>query len=205
MKVLVVRAHPLDSRHSRSMQMADAFVEALTASHDDAVVHEVRPYLDVVPEIDVDLLTAWRSLGAGTAFEDLPATQQAKLTLLDSYTQDFLDADLVVLANPLWNLSVPTRLKAWIDTVIVAGKTFRYTETGAPEGLVPGKKLVHLQASGSDFGLQDPAATYIKAVFSFIGCEVSQVAAGGMDHDPDRAEEIMADALSQVRELARSF
>lgn len=204
-RVLVIRAHPLESHQSRSMSMTDVFVEEYQSKHPDAQLSQVRLYERAIPEIDLDMLTAWKELGEGEHFSHLSTQQQNKLTLFDSYTQRFQEAEVVVIANPLWNLSIPTRLKAWIDTVVVAGKTFRYNEAGEAEGLVPGKKVVHLQASGGHFDAQDPACQYVKGVFSFLGCEVTQVVAEGMDHQPDQAEAIMAEAFERVRAAARSL
>ena len=117
MRALIVRAHPLDPSKSRSMTMADAFVEELTAHRPDTVVDDVRLYETAVPEIDLDMMTGWERLRAGEHFSHLTGAQQNKLALFDQYTKQFQAADLVVIANPLWNLSVPTRLKAWIDTI----------------------------------------------------------------------------------------
>ncbi|QOQ38260.1 FMN-dependent NADH-azoreductase [Trueperella pecoris] len=205
MRILVVRAHPLDATISRSMQLADAFLDAFTDSHPDADIQDLRLYDVAVPEIDVDLLTGWRALRGGTAFSQLSESQQNKITLFNTHTQNFLDADVVVIANPLWNLSIPTRLKAWIDTVVVAGKTFRYSKTGQPEGLAHGKRVVHLQSSGGHFNAQDPASQYIDTILGFLGCKVTTLTAEGMDHEPDRAEEIMADAVERARQLAASL
>lgn len=204
-RVLVIRAHPLESNQSRSMTMTDAFVEKYQELHPDAQIVQTRLYETAIPEIDLDMLTGWKELQGGEHFSHLTNAQQNKLTLFNGYTQRFLEADVVVIANPLWNLSVPTRLKAWIDTVVVAGKTFRYLDTGEAVGLVPGKKVVHLQASGGIFGAQDPACQYIRGVFGFLGCDVTEVTAEGMDHEPHRAEEIMEDALRRVREAAESL
>lgn len=205
MRALIIRAHPLDPSKSRSMTMADAFVEELTAHRPDTVVDDVRLYETAVPEIDLDMMTGWERLRAGEHFSHLTGAQQNKLALFDQYTKQFQSADLVVIANPLWNLSVPTRLKAWIDTICRAGMTFRYTAEGEAEGLVTDKTVVHLQASGGHFGQQDPASLYIAGMFQFLGCTTHTLAAEGMDHEPDRAAEIMEEALRRVRELARSL
>lgn len=205
MRALIIRAHPLDPSKSRSMTMADVFVEELTAHRPDTVVDDVRLYETAVPEIDLDMMTGWERLRAGEHFSHLTGAQQNKLALFDQYTKQFQSADLVVIANPLWNLSVPTRLKAWIDTICRAGVTFRYTAEGEAEGLVTDKTVVHLQASGGHFGQQDPASLYIAGMFQFLGCTTHTLAAEGMDHEPDRAAEIMEEALRRVRELARSL
>ena len=72
-------------------------------------------------------------------FETLSENQQQKVARFNELTDQFLSADKVVIANPMWNLNVPTRLKAWVDTINVAGKTFQYTAEG-PKPLTSGKK-----------------------------------------------------------------
>ena len=204
MKLLVVRAHPLDSSKSRSMQMADAFVAGFRETHPDSMVQDVNLYSVAVPEIDLDLLSGWGALREGEHFSHLSAMQQAKLTLFENYTMQFLSSDLIVVANPLWNLSIPTRLKAWIDTVCRAGVTFRYDEQGRAVGLAGGRKVIHLQSSGGHFGGKDPASEYMRTIFNFIGCDFDAFASEGVDHEPDRADEIMAETLQKVTEMGRN-
>ncbi len=81
MKLLVVRAHPLGSDRSRTMQLADAFVAGFRQSHPDALVEDINLYAAAVPEIDLDLLTGWDAPKAGEPFVHLGPMQQAKLTL----------------------------------------------------------------------------------------------------------------------------
>ena len=81
MKLLVVRAHPLDSSKSRSLQMADAFVAGFRETHPDSMVQDVNLYSVAVPELDLDLLSGWGALREGEHFSHLSAMQQAKLTL----------------------------------------------------------------------------------------------------------------------------
>lgn len=205
-KLLVIRAHPLSSESSQSMRLTDEFVRVYTDTHPDDDVLEQQLYNLAVPEIDLDLLNAWKKLEDSVPFVRLDEVEQNKVTLFSGYTDQFLAMDKIVIANPLWNLQVPTRLKAWIDCVCVAGRTFRYTEAGEAEGLVRGKKLLHIQTAGAVYGGNDPASQYIKGMFTFLGVEdVQYLAAEGMDHDPARADDIMADALRRVADAARAF
>ena len=205
-KLLVVRAHPLTSEFSRSMQLTDEFVRAYAETHPGDDVLDLNLYDRAVPEIDLDLLSARQKLGSGVPFGHLDQREQLKVTLFDGYTSQFLNVDKIVVANPLWNLNVPTRLKAWIDTIAVAGQTFRYTEDGVAVGLVHGKRAVHIQTSGGVFEGLDPASLYVKTIFTFLGVEdFQQVFAEGMDHDPEHAGEIVAVALERVRDVAAAF
>lgn len=204
--LLVVRAHPLQAPVSRSMRLTDAFTESYAANHPQDTIEDLRLYDITVPEIDLDLLRGWRALRHQEPFTSLTKSEQAKVTQFDALTAQFLAAERIVVANPLWNLSVPTRLKAWIDTITVSGKTFRYDAQGRPQGLVSGKRVAHLQASGGRFHGREPASAYLREMFGFLGVtDYHEVFAEGMDHEPDRAEEIMADALAQARALAADF
>ncbi len=205
-KLLVVRAHPLTSEFSRSMQLTDEFVRVYAAAHPGDDVLDLNLYGRAVPEIDLDLLSAWKKLGSGVPFAHLDQPEQLTVTLFDGYTSQFLNVDKIVVANPLWNLNVPTRLKAWIDTIAVAGQTFRYTEDGIAIGLVRGKKAVHIQTSGGVFEGLDPASLYVRTIFTFLGVEdYQQIVAEGMDHDPEHAGEIVAAAIARVRAVAATF
>lgn len=204
-KLLVVRAHPLSHKSSRSMKVTDAFVESYKQHHPEDSIEEINVYNIQVPEIDSDLLTAWDELSKGTRFYALSAAQQHKLTLFDSLTGGFLEHEKIVIANPLWNLSIPTRLKAWFDTITVAGKTFKYTETGSV-GMVEGKKVLHIQANGGVYSGADPASQYVKKLLTFLGVtDFHQLFVEGMDHQPDKAEEIVAQAIAKAQKLAESF
>lgn len=203
--LLVVRAHPLNERISRSMTVTDAFVASYKEHHPQDRVEEMNVYSIQVPEIDSDLLNAWDALASGTRFYALSTAQQHKLTLFDALTAGFLEHDKIVIANPLWNLSIPTRLKAWFDTITVAGKTFRYSEAGTV-GMVKGKKVLHIQANGGYYNGSDPASQYVKRLFNFLGVEdYHQLFVEGMDHNPAHADAIVAEAIETAKALGKSF
>jgi FMN-dependent NADH-azoreductase len=115
--------------------------------------------------------------------------------------QEFLDADVIVIGAPMYNFGVPSTLKAWIDRVVVAGKTFRYTETG-PQGLAAGKKVVIAssrggahQHSGGDF-----QESYLRFVFEFLGItDIEIVRAEGLAMSPQHRVDAMAAAHASIR------
>ena len=110
-----------------------------------------------------------------------------------------------MIATPLWNLHVPSRLKSWIDTVTVAGKTFRYTETGS-EGLINNKKLLHIQANGGVYDGKDPANQYLKTILTYIGVsDFQELFVEGMDYAPDKAADIIAEGIEKATALGKTF
>lgn len=204
-KVLVIKAHPLTGEVSRSMQVVDTFITAYKEKNHFDHINEINLYTSFIPEIDLDILAAWDALRTGTEFETLSQEQQDKVSRFNELTELFLDADKVIIANPLWNLNVPTRLKAWIDTVNVAGKTFKYTAEG-PVGLAGGKKVLHIQANGGAYDGNDASSQYLNSILNFIGIDdITSVYIEGHAYEPERANEILADALAKVTSIAKEF
>ena len=124
-----------------------------------------------------------------------------------SVLNEFLAAETVVIGAPMYNFSIPSQLKAWIDRIAIAGKTFRYTEQG-PEGLAGGKRVIIALARGGIYSEGSPAAalehveTYLRGVFNFIGIEPEFVIAEGVNLSPEHKENAIAAALGETVLLA---
>jgi len=119
----------------------------------------------------------------------------------------FLAADVVVVGAPMYNFSVSSQLKAWIDRVLVAGKTFRYTANG-PEGLAGGKRVIVASSRGGFYGKEAPAAAmdfqepYLRAAFGFIGIDtVEFVRAEGLATGDEQKAAALAAARGAIQEL----
>jgi FMN-dependent NADH-azoreductase len=119
----------------------------------------------------------------------------------------FLAADTVVIGAPMYNFSVPSQLKSWIDQILVAGRTFRYTDTGV-EGLAGPKRVVIAVSRGGFYGADTAAAgmehveTYLRSVFAFIGLAPEFVVAEGVQTGPDQRTRSIDGALAAVARLA---
>ena len=124
-----------------------------------------------------------------------------------SVLDEFLSADTIVIGAPMYNFTLPTQLKAWLDRILVAGKTFRYTENG-PEGLACGKRVIVALARGGFYDAGSPASalehleTYLRGVFNFIGIEPEFVAADGLAIGPEQREASIKQALGETVRLA---
>lgn len=149
--------------------------------------------------------------GGEVVYRDLAADPLAHLTL-DAFADttvldEFLAADTVVIGAPMYNFTLPTQLKSWIDRILVAGKTFRYTENG-PEGLAGGKRVIIGLARGGRYDAGSPAASlehlesYLRGVFNFIGIEPEFVAADGLNFGPEQREQSLLQALGETVRLA---
>ena len=124
-----------------------------------------------------------------------------------SVLDEFLAADTVVIGAPMYNFTLSSQLKAWLDRILIAGKTFRYTETG-PEGLAGGKRVIVALARGGFYDQGSPAAalehleSYLRGVFNFIGIEPEFVAADGLAVSPEQRENSLRQALGETIRLA---
>jgi len=157
-------------------------------------------------DAQADLAVEYRDLDA----EPLPHLTGRSLAKADpaqaeadeATLQQFLDADVVVIGAPFYNFSIPSTLKAWIDRVAVAGRTFRYTEAG-PEGLAGGKKVVIVSGRGGQYGDSSPAdfqEAYLRQVFGFIGVtDLEIIRAEGVAYSPQHRADALAAAHASIR------
>jgi FMN-dependent NADH-azoreductase len=185
MKVLHIDSSILGD-NSASRALSKAIVSRLSAEHPDAQVK----YLD--------LATAALPHLSGRSLAQLDPQESAQnAQALD----DFLAADVIVIGAPMYNFSIPSQLKAWIDRVVVAGKTFRYTQAG-PEGLAKGKRVLVGLARGNVYAQGSPAEfaeSYLKHVFGFIGVmDVKFIRAEGLALSPEHREKGMNAALATI-------
>ncbi|MEV8518572.1 FMN-dependent NADH-azoreductase [Dyella marensis] len=123
--------------------------------------------------------------------------------------EEFLAADVIVIGAPMYNFSVPSALKAWIDRVAVAGKTFQYTANG-PEGLAKGKRVIIASSRGGFYGQGSAAQSfdfqepYLRAVLGFLGItEVEFVRAEGVNVSADHKTEALKTAQASIGVVAR--
>lgn len=122
--------------------------------------------------------------------------------------EEFLGADVIVVGAPMYNFSVPSQLKAWIDRLAVAGKTFRYTEKG-PVGLAPGKRVIVASSRGSIYGPElqlaalDHQENYLRSVFGFFGVtDMTFIRAEGLAMSSEHRAKAIDAAKGEIAELA---
>src|SRR6202035_1066391 len=135
------------------------------------------------------------------------AALQQDLDAGQAVMDEFLAADIVVLGAPMYNFTIPSQLKAWIDRIVVAGKTFRYGAQGA-EGLAGNKRVIIAVSRGGFYGADSPAAageyveTYLRWVFGFIGVRnLGFISAEGVQVGPEHREKALAGALQAATNL----
>lgn len=200
----------MDPQHSYGMEVGRNFIETYREQNPaDEVIH-----LDLfqmnIPQLDGDVFSAWGKLGAGQTVQELSKQEQAKVVRLAELVDQYVAADKYVFVSPMWNFSFPPVLKAYIDAICVAGKTFKYTEQG-PIGLLTDKKAIHIQASGGVYSA-GPMADFeignrhLKQIMNFHGVpSFESLFVEGMAAMQDQADQIKAAAIEQAKEAAARF
>jgi FMN-dependent NADH-azoreductase len=209
-KVLYITAHPHDDKQSFSMAVGKAFIDTYKeVNANDEVVH-LDLYRENIPQIDVDVFSGWGKLQSGKGFDELSTEEKSKVGRLSELTEQFIGADKYVFVTPLWNFSFPPVMKAYLDSVAVAGKTFKYTAEG-PVGLLTEKKALHIQARGGIYS-EGPAAEmemghrYLNVLMQFFGVPSFEgLFVEGHNAMPDKAEEIKTNAIARAKDLAHTF
>lgn len=188
---------------SQSRQVAADYIAAARAANPDLTVAERHLTPQNIPHLGMDALG-----GFGAAPEARTPEQAAAVKLADTIIEEVEAADTIVLAVPMYNFSIPSTLKAWLDHVARAGRTFKYTANG-PEGLLKGKRVIVVVSRGGFYTGDSPAKgmdfqePYLRTVFGFLGItDINFVQVEGQAIGPDVAAKGLAAAKSAVTALA---
>jgi FMN-dependent NADH-azoreductase len=182
-QILIVESSPRGAE-SASRKLTRKVRERLEVKYPEAKIVVRDLAKDKLPHLDQPTLKA-------ISTKDPVEAESLKdaLHLSDQLTEELLSSDLLVIASPMWNFGIPSSLKAWIDHVVRAGKTFNYAGAGV-EGLAKGKKAILVLASGGIFSEGpwkpwDAVEPYLRQILGFIGIDdVQTVRAEGMNIPP---------------------
>jgi FMN-dependent NADH-azoreductase len=187
--------------HSVSRQVSAAIVDRL---------YKATPALEIVyrdlTAMPLAHLSGSHLAAAQGAVPEAVALQQ-DLAAGQTALEEFLAADIVVIGAPMYNFTIPSQLKAWIDRILVAGKTFKYSAQGV-EGLAGNKRVIIAISRGGFYGAGTPSAaaehleTYLHSVFSFIGIANPEIiVAEGVQIGPEQREKALERALTTAASL----
>lgn len=199
MKLLHVDSSVLGP-HSVSRKLSSAIVDRL---------RQTTPGLEInYRDLTTTPLAHLSGLHLAAAQGAAPTAEvQADLAIGQAVLEEFLAADIVVLGAPMYNFTIPSQLKAWIDRIVIGGKTFKYGANG-PEGLAGNKRVIVAVSRGGFYGAGTPTAalehleSYLRGVFGFIGIRNPEIiSADGIQVGPEHREKALAGALEAVTKL----
>jgi FMN-dependent NADH-azoreductase len=187
--------------NSVSRALTQSIVAQWKAAHPGTTVE----YLDLVQDAPSHLAADSLGFRLGPDAEGLTQAQRRENALSEKLVTQFLAADVVVVGAPMYNFSIPSQLKAWIDRIAQAGRTFKYTEAGAV-GLAGGKTVIIASSRGGAHAanpVMDHQETYLKTIFGFLGVtDIRIVRAEGLAMGDEARATAMAAAEREIAELA---
>ncbi|TGR28013.1 MULTISPECIES: FMN-dependent NADH-azoreductase [unclassified Mesorhizobium] len=191
---------------SASRTLTKAVVANLLDQHPGAAVTYHDLVEEAVPHLDGPIGAGFRPL----AFNASDETTRREHARSDVLVGELMASDVIVVGAPMYNFSVASQLKAWLDRVIQPGKTFRYTENG-PIGLAGGKKVVIVSTRGGSY-LSGPLTSmdfqesYLRTAFGFMGIkDLDFIRAENMSRGDDARANSMNSALQAVSPLVASM
>ncbi|EDL66739.1 FMN-dependent NADH-azoreductase [Bacillus sp. SG-1] len=204
-KVLFIKANSRPIEQSVSVKLYHTFLDNYKEAHPQDQIIELDLFQENLPYYSNDMINGMFKFSKGM---ELTEEERQATETVNKYLQQFLDADKVVFAFPLWNFTVPAVLHTYLDYLAQAGKTFRYTPEG-PVGLLTDKKAVLLNARGGVYS-EGPAqsaemsVSYVQTMLGFWGVEdIQKVIIEGHNQYPEQAGSIIAEGLEKAAELAR--
>ncbi|HHX8718113.1 FMN-dependent NADH-azoreductase [Vibrio alginolyticus] len=192
-RVLALKSSILGD-YSQSNKLVEDFIK--NVDQDKLTVRDLAA--NPLPVLDFAVATALR------ATEDLSQEQQAVVDLSDTLIEEVKAADTLVIAAPMYNFTIPTQLKNWIDLIARAGVTFKYTENGV-QGLIDGKKAIVITTRGGIHkdSPTDNVTPYLRTVLGFVGItDVEFVYAEALNMGEDAAAKGISEAQSQLATMA---
>ena len=199
MKLLHIDSSPLGSA-SVSRELSLMAVAEWIASRPATTVEYLDLALNAPSHLDMDSL----GFKLGIDASHLTQVQKRENAISETLVSQFLGADVVVIGAPMYNFTIPTQLKAWIDRIAQAGRTFRYTANG-PEGLAKGKTVIVVSTRGSMYAglpteVLDHQESYLKTIFGFVGIsDIRFVRAEGLAMGEHGKAKALAAAEADIR------
>jgi FMN-dependent NADH-azoreductase len=187
---------------SQSRTIAREFVDRWVRTHPGTKVQVRSLGADTIPHLTLETFKA-----AAVAADTRSPAESRAAYLADTLIEEVEAADIVVIAAPMYNLSIPSTLKAWIDHIARAGRTFRYTAHG-PEGLLKGKKVFVVTGRGGVYSGESPAKAYdfqepyLRAALGLLGLvDVNFIHVEGLAMGPDAPAAAHARARAVIEGL----
>lgn len=199
-KVLYIKANSKPEGASRTFKISDNFVEQYRKQNPNDEIVTLDLYkegISFLKEEDINSVFG-------------PKTDESRNHPILKYAYQFAEADKCIIAAPMWNLSFPAILKAYIDYICVTGITFKYTEEG-PVGLCQGKKVAHIVSRGGGysegpFAAYEMGDRYLRTILGFLGVtDFTTIAADNLDVIGQDVEAIVKNTIEKAGEKAKNF
>jgi FMN-dependent NADH-azoreductase len=203
-KLLYIKASPRDAR-SHSHKTASAFIEEYLRHNPNDKIETIDLFKEPLPEFDNFAAESKYAIMHG---QQKTAEQLKKWTQIEKIIEQFKSADKYLFSVPMWNFSIPYKLKHYIDIIVQPSYTFTVTDTGY-KGLAGGKPLCLILARGSSYEKDSPIAfqwRYLEFIFGFIGfTEIKTIVCQPTLRDKETVEKAQNNAIETAKAVAAGF
>lgn len=203
MNLLHIIASPRGEK-SRTLSISNEFLDSLKSKHSDLVVEELDLFKEQLPEVIGGSVDAKYALMSGGSLNEQTKSSWDQIL---KYSQAFTTYDAYLISSPMWNFTIPYKLKHYIDVIMQAGVLFNFTQNGV-EGMLTNKKMFCITSRGSDYGPNSPMhqldfqEPYLRSIFGFAGItDITFINAQPLDMVPD----ITQTSLDKAKEAAISM
>lgn len=199
-KVLYIKANAKPEGVSRTFRVSDSFVKAYKQHHPEDEIITLDLYKEGIGLLSEDDINAVFG----------PKTEESRNHPILKYAYQFAEVDKYIIAEPMWNLSIPAILKAYTDYICVTGITFKYTAEG-PVGLCQGRKAINISARGGEYSVEPFSAfemgdRYLRTIFAFLGItDFTTIAANKLDVIGEDVDTIVGNAIKEAEKVAIEF
>ncbi|NHN35440.1 FMN-dependent NADH-azoreductase [Paenibacillus agricola] len=204
-KLLVINAHAIvDSPDSVSLEVGKHFIENYRKMNPNESIEQIDLYGEEIPEVNSTVLSAWGKFASGGELTDEEKRVTSKM---NEILQQFKSSKKYVIIMPVHNFNIPSRLKDYMDNIMIARETFKYTENGGVGLLTDGRSLLVIQGSGAIYTNNDWytdnefSHKYLKSMFNFLGVEDYQIIRAQGTSKLDKAD-VLDKAKNEAQEVA---
>jgi FMN-dependent NADH-azoreductase len=205
-KLLVINAHAnVDAPDSVSLEVGKYFIENYRKMNPNELIEQIDLYGEEIPEINSTVMNAWEKFESGGELTDEEKRVTSKM---NEILHQFKSAKKYVIIMPLHNFNIPSRLKDYMDNIMIARETFKYTKNGNGVGLLTdGRSLLVIQGSGAIYTNNDWytdnefSHKYLKSMFNFLGIEDYQIIRAQGTSKLDKAD-VLDKAKNEAQEAA---
>lgn len=204
-KLLVINAHAnVDSPDSVSIEVGKYFIDNYRKMNPNELIEQIDLYGEEIPEINSTVLSAWGKFESGGELTDEEKRVTSKM---NEILQQFKSAKKYLIIMPLHNFNIPSRLKDYMDNIMIARETFKYTKNGGVGLLTDGRSLLVIQGSGAIYTNNDWytdnefSHKYLKSMFNFLGIEDYQIIRAQGTSKLDKAD-VLDKAKNEAQEAA---
>jgi FMN-dependent NADH-azoreductase len=211
-KLLYITANPKGLEKSKGLKIGEVFINTIKEECHEMEIKTIDLFsFENIAHMDAELVSARGKLaGYGYTLDQLTDGEREKILKMHALADDFLSYDYYVFVSPIWNLSSPAVLKAYLDNLFIAGKSFAHTANG-PKGLLAGKKAIHINTrgglyTGTPMNELECGDRYLRIALEFLGIEVMDtIIAEALDLYLQKVPEIVEKAKEQAILAAREM